>query len=82
MCRSQKIQIEKSKILELARTKWVKLESVIEKMKKLYVAPSSPASSKKANIAKKHSLQEIIENCNQNTPKGEITNTIFFALLN
>jgi hypothetical protein len=66
--RSQKVPIEKAKFLELARTKWVKLESVIDKMKKLYVASSSPASSKKAN--KKHSLQEIIDNCNQNALKG------------
>jgi hypothetical protein len=68
--RSQKVPIEKAKFLELARTKWVKLESVIEKMKKLYVVSSSPAS-KKAKIAKKNSLQEIIDNCNQNALKGE-----------
>jgi len=64
--RSQKTSIEKAKILELARTNWAKLETVCEKMKKLVNSCNTPESTKKVKPARKHLLQELIENISEN----------------
>ncbi|CAB3369214.1 Hypothetical predicted protein [Cloeon dipterum] len=66
VAKSQKISVEKAKIVELARTSWTKLESVIEKMKKLFESGQT-SSSKKTQKQKKHALQEILDNIADNS---------------
>ncbi|XP_065351087.1 origin recognition complex subunit 6 isoform X1 [Cloeon dipterum] len=65
VAKSQKISVEKAKIVELARTTWTQLESVIEKMKKLF--QSGQTSSSKKTKPKKHALQEILDNIADNS---------------